>query len=172
MRSAVTVCRSSFGTTAIICNGNREKSDPTTASPVTTTGATSSSSSSGEKKDQQLEEVSEVILKEIPDSKVHWEYQQSNETAKVYDRKPIKIKCKEGRIYMWCACGWSRNQPFCDGTHRISQFQIKLMPIPWTCKKTGYYWFCNCKKTGKKVFCDGTHVNLIDDPNVIPTIKH
>lgn len=116
--------------------------------------------------------MSEVILKEIPDSLIHWEYQQSNETARVYDKKPIRIKCKEGRMYMWCSCGHSRNQPFCDGTHKIAQFHITLKPIPWSCKKTGYYWFCNCKKSGKKVFCDGTHVDLKSDPNIFSTVKY
>ena len=116
--------------------------------------------------------MTDVIIKDIPEAKIHWEYQQSCESARVYDRKPIRIKCKEGRMYMWCACGLSRNQPFCDGTHKIEQLGAKLKPLPWKCHKTGMYWFCNCKHSGKKVFCDGTHLKLAKDPNIIPTVKH
>lgn len=171
--AGVAVSRSPFTTTATIKSGDKGTNKEQAVSPA---GAAASKvevggdgkATAGEEK---LEEVTEVILKEIPDSKIHWEYQQSNETAIVYDRKPIRIKCKEGRIYMWCACGMSRNQPFCDGTHKIIQFNISLKPIPWSCRKTGYYWFCNCKKSGKKVFCDGTHIQLQEDPSVNPTIK-
>jgi len=111
------------------------------------------------------EEVPDVVLKEIPDAKIYWEYNQSSETAKVYDRKPIKVKCKEGKIYMWCSCGHSKTQPFCDGHHRFrDKLNVTLDPIPWKCRKTGYYWFCNCKKSKKKVFCDGSHLDLPKDP--------
>ena len=127
---------------------------------------------SKEGEEGELEEVTEVILKEIPEAKIHWEYQQPSASARVYDLKPIKIKCKEGRTYMWCACGLSRNQPFCDGTHRFTQLGATLKPLPWTCKQTGYYWFCNCKRSAKRVFCDGTHVELKSDPNLVTTVKH
>ena len=46
-------------------------------------------------------EIPDVILKEVPDAKHHWEYQQSSEEAQVYDRKPVKVKCTEGKVYMW-----------------------------------------------------------------------
>lgn len=46
-------------------------------------------------------EIPEVILKEVPDAKLHWEYQQPDVDAQVYDRKPVKVKCTEGKVYMW-----------------------------------------------------------------------
>jgi len=50
---------------------------------------------------KDADEVVDVIVKEIPDSKVHWEYSQDSSSAKVYDKKPIKLLCREGRMYMW-----------------------------------------------------------------------
>jgi iron-binding zinc finger CDGSH type len=41
--------------------------------------------------------------------KQHWEYHQK-ETGKVYSVKPIKVKCKEGNMYLWCSCGHSKSQ--------------------------------------------------------------
>ena len=33
-------------------------------------------------------------------------------------RAPIKVVLEAGKDYWWCACGQSKNQPFCDGTHK------------------------------------------------------
>ena len=52
-------------------------------------------------KSTEDEEIADVVIKEIPDALVHWEYGQDSATAKIYDRKPIKIKCREGKMYMW-----------------------------------------------------------------------
>ena len=30
---------------------------------------------------------------------------------------PYKVSLKNGDKYAWCACGESKNQPFCDGAH-------------------------------------------------------
>ena len=56
----------------------------------------------------------------------------------------------------WCACGMSKNQPFCDGTHKGSG----LVPLKYTAEKAGDYWLCACKHSGKKPLCDGTHKTL------------
>ena len=34
----------------------------------------------------------------------------------------IKIEVKEGKSYFWCSCGKSSKQPFCDGSHKGSEF--------------------------------------------------
>lgn len=66
-------------------------------------GKESKGKSSGQLKDEDSStvEIPEVILKEVPDAKNHWEYQQSSVNAQVFDRKPVKVKCNEGKIYMW-----------------------------------------------------------------------
>jgi CDGSH iron-sulfur domain-containing protein 3 len=70
----------------------------------------------------------------------------------------LKSKClnMEPGDYYWCACGESKNQPFCDGSHKGGEFS----PIPVKIdEKKDIYW-CMCKHSGTKPFCDGTHRNL------------
>ncbi|KAG7210214.1 hypothetical protein KM043_011766 [Ampulex compressa] len=82
------------------------------------------------------------------------------ENGVVYDKKPFKYLCEVGKTYTWCLCGHSRNQPFCDGTHRQIHRNIKLKPIRFTVTETKEYWICNCKQTSNRPFCDGTHKTL------------
>ena len=32
-------------------------------------------------------------------------------------KEPYLVEVEAGKVYAWCACGRSKNQPFCDGTH-------------------------------------------------------
>ncbi|XP_064647907.1 uncharacterized protein LOC135500392 isoform X2 [Lineus longissimus] len=83
--------------------------------------------------------------------------------GKIYDKKPFRLELEAGKKYFWCACGHSRNQPICDGSHRILdgtgfiKWGPKHRPIMFTVEKTGDYWLCNCKQTKNRPFCDGTH---------------
>ncbi len=69
---------------------------------------------------------------------------------------PAKTELEEGKEYFWCACGRSKNQPFCDGSHRGTGFT----PRKFTAEKTGEAYLCRCKQTKNPPFCDGTHRNL------------
>jgi CDGSH-type Zn-finger protein/mannose-6-phosphate isomerase-like protein (cupin superfamily) len=81
-------------------------------------------------------------------------------------RKPYYVELKGGRPYMWCRCGRSQRQPFCDGSHAGTGFE----PLLYVGKFDGEeVLFCGCKQTGDAPFCDGTHANLeggyqYDDP--------
>jgi len=68
-------------------------------------------------------------------------------------RAPIKLAVEAGKDYWWCACGKSAKQPFCDGSHKGSEFS----PVKFTPGESGDVWFCACKHSGKKPMCDGTH---------------
>ena len=70
--------------------------------------------------------------------------------------KPYNVQVEAGKDYYWCACGRSKNQPFCDGSHKA----VGLSPISFKAEKTGEVWLCGCRKTGKQPFCDGTHKKL------------
>ena len=35
---------------------------------------------------------------------------------------PIGVDVVEGKSYYWCTCGKSSKQPFCDGSHKGSEF--------------------------------------------------
>jgi CDGSH-type Zn-finger protein len=58
--------------------------------------------------------------------------------------------------YWWCACGASKQQPFCDGSHKGTGFGPKKVDI--TEGKT-VAW-CGCKRSKNAPFCDGSHAKL------------
>jgi CDGSH-type Zn-finger protein len=70
--------------------------------------------------------------------------------------QPIPVDVEAGKSYFWCACGQSKNQPFCDGSHKGSEFS----PVKWEAEATGTKWFCACKQTKGQPFCDGSHKKL------------
>ncbi|HEV57691.1 MAG TPA: glutamate synthase [Phycisphaerales bacterium] len=78
---------------------------------------------------------------------------------KIAARTPIAVELEAGKEYHWCACGRSKNQPFCDGSHEGSGFT----PLAFTAKEDGEAWLCRCKHTGNPPYCDGTHARLADD---------
>lgn len=66
---------------------------------------------------------------------------------------PFGVDVEEGKSYFWCACGKSANQPFCDGSHKGSEFS----PVKYTADKSKKVFFCGCKQTGNQPLCDGSH---------------
>ena len=69
---------------------------------------------------------------------------------------PYVVEVEAGKDYWWCACGRSKNQPFCDGSHKVTEFS----PVQYTATESTKVWFCGCKHTGKPPLCDGTHKTL------------
>jgi mannose-6-phosphate isomerase-like protein (cupin superfamily)/CDGSH-type Zn-finger protein len=85
--------------------------------------------------------------------------------AIIANRKGYYWEVKAGKRYLWCSCGRSKSQPFCDGSHLGSGF----LPIPFNAEHDEDVIFCGCKQTGTGPFCDGAHSNLpggylTDDP--------
>ena len=76
--------------------------------------------------------------------------------AKIAQKSPYKVEVLEGKKYAWCACGLSAKQPFCDGSHKITD----LGPFIYTATKSGDMYFCGCKQTAGAPLCDGTHNSL------------
>lgn len=70
--------------------------------------------------------------------------------------KPYVLDVKAGEKYFWCACGQSGNQPFCDGSHKETEFR----PQMYEAGEDGKVAFCGCKRSGGTPFCDGTHKDL------------
>jgi CDGSH-type Zn-finger protein len=77
-------------------------------------------------------------------------------TPVVAQKAPFGVKVEAGKSYWWCACGMSKKQPFCDGSHKGSG----LEPMQYTAAKTDTVWFCGCKASGAKPMCDGSHKRL------------
>jgi CDGSH-type Zn-finger protein/quercetin dioxygenase-like cupin family protein len=74
----------------------------------------------------------------------------------IAQKKPYFVELKAGRRYLWCACGRSAKQPFCDGSHAGTS----ILPLPFTAKEDSEAVLCGCKLTGTAPFCDGTHNSL------------
>lgn len=74
----------------------------------------------------------------------------------IAQKEPISVEVKEGKSYWWCACGQSKKQPFCDGSHKGSTFE----PLEYKADKDRTVFFCACKHTDKKPMCDGSHQKL------------
>ena len=74
----------------------------------------------------------------------------------IVQKAPFPIDVTAGEKYFWCACGKSSNQPFCDGSHKDTEFT----PLPYTAEQDRTIYFCGCKHTGGAPLCDGTHKNL------------
>lgn len=74
----------------------------------------------------------------------------------IAQKKPCIVELEEGKTYWWCACGRSKNQPFCDGSHQGTDFQ----PMKLVADKSGKRGLCCCKHSANAPFCDGSHNQL------------
>lgn len=89
-----------------------------------------------------------------------------DEEPRIAHRKGFYFEVKAGQRYLWCSCGRSANQPFCDGSHAGTGFS----PVLFEARADEDVIFCGCKHTGRRPFCDGAHNNLPgaaipDDPD-------
>jgi CDGSH-type Zn-finger protein len=74
----------------------------------------------------------------------------------------IKVEVTKGESYYWCSCGLSANQPFCDGSHKGSDFT----PVPYKAEEDKVVSFCGCKFSKKTPLCDGSHKDLPKEENI------
>jgi len=77
-------------------------------------------------------------------------------TPTIAQKSPYAVDVEAGKSYYWCACGQSKNQPFCDGSHKGSSFT----PVNWDATESKTVYFCGCKHSGKGALCDGSHNKL------------
>jgi CDGSH-type Zn-finger protein len=78
-----------------------------------------------------------------------------SETPNIVQKAPFVLELAPGKYY-WCACGKSKKQPFCDGSHKGSSFT----PVLFELQESRKIAFCGCKMTDNKPLCDGTHKKL------------
>lgn len=74
----------------------------------------------------------------------------------IAQKSPYAVELEAGKKYFWCACGLSKNQPFCDGSHKGSG----ITPTAFTADQTDTAFLCGCKHTANAPYCDGTHTTL------------
>jgi CDGSH iron-sulfur domain-containing protein 3 len=77
-------------------------------------------------------------------------------TPAIAQKSPFGVDVEAGKTYWWCACGQSKRQPFCDGSHKGGTF----VPLEFTAPETKTLWFCGCKHTKNQPLCDGAHNSL------------
>ncbi len=73
----------------------------------------------------------------------------------IVEKKPVVLELAAGTYY-WCSCGLSKNQPYCDGSHKGTEFT----PVAFEITEPRQVALCNCKHTGNAPFCDGAHTKL------------
>ncbi len=78
---------------------------------------------------------------------------------KIADMKPKSVQLNAEEEYYWCSCGLSKNQPFCDGSHRSTSFK----PRPFKVKEAQEAYLCMCKRSQNPPFCDGSHSRISKD---------
>jgi CDGSH-type Zn-finger protein len=71
----------------------------------------------------------------------------------IAQKAPYPVEVEAGKSYFWCACGKSAKQPFCDGSHKGSEF----VPVKYTAEESKKVFFCGCKASAKAPLCDGSH---------------
>jgi CDGSH-type Zn-finger protein len=74
----------------------------------------------------------------------------------IAQKSPYPVDVEAGQSYFWCACGQSKAQPFCDGSHKGGSF----VPLKYDAAETKTVYFCGCKHTGNPPLCDGGHAKL------------
>jgi len=73
----------------------------------------------------------------------------------IAQKGPFIIDVEAGTYY-WCACGRSKTQPFCDGSHQGTDFT----PVEIKAEEARTLFLCGCKHTRHPPFCDGEHGSL------------
>ena len=69
--------------------------------------------------------------------------------------EPYEVELEAG-TYWWCACGRSKNQPFCDGSHK----ETDITPVEFSIEEKKTVAWCGCKHSKNRPFCDGSHKNV------------
>ena len=73
----------------------------------------------------------------------------------IADRKPVILELESGTYY-WCSCGQSQTQPFCNGSHKGTEFT----PLAFEVVEKKQVALCNCKHSSNPPYCDGSHSKI------------
>ena len=74
---------------------------------------------------------------------------------RIAQKAPYALDLAPG-TYWWCACGRSKTQPFCDGSHQGTEFT----PVRIDIDSATSVALCGCKHSASKPYCDGIHKKL------------
>ncbi len=86
------------------------------------------------------------------ESELHKDFQKNPTKS----NKPILVDVLQGEKYLWCKCGRSKNQPFCDSSHHGTSHK----PVLFEAQKSRKLRLCNCKLTKNPPYCDDSHKTI------------
>ncbi len=78
------------------------------------------------------------------------------EKGKIAGNGPLIIDAEKDKPYAWCTCGLSTTQPYCNGSHKGTNFTPKVV----TESEGKKVALCTCKQTTNPPYCDGTHAKI------------
>jgi len=93
-----------------------------------------------------------IVTSDKAGSEISKDYKREKTTTP----EPAQVELEPNVTYLFCQCGFSKNQPFCDGSHHGSKFK----PKPFEVKRKTKARLCNCKHSKTSPFCDDSHLNL------------
>jgi len=91
-----------------------------------------------------------LVASSDPSSEISRGYKKKSTTT----MNPSVVQLEQGKKYLWCQCGKSKNQPFCDGAHHGT----KHKPLLFEAKRSGPARLCHCKLSKAGPFCDDSHL--------------
>ncbi len=93
-----------------------------------------------------------VIKSKDPKSELSSNYSKTDQRKAL----PSEQILEKGRNYLWCRCGFSKNQPYCDGNHHGTKFK----PLLFQAKSSKKSRICSCKLTKTPPYCDDSHTKF------------
>ncbi len=69
---------------------------------------------------------------------------------------PKRVELNKGEEVVFCRCGRSSNQPYCDGSHAGTGIE----PLIFAAEEDGEAFLCQCKQSANLPYCDGTHARF------------
>ena len=79
----------------------------------------------------------------------------------------IAVDVEQGKSYYWCSCGKSSKQPFCDGSHKGTEFN----PFVYKAESAKKMFFCACKQTINPFVTVRITKSNIENLNLTITLK-
>jgi CDGSH-type Zn-finger protein len=76
----------------------------------------------------------------------------------IASRTPVRVDLEASKTYLYCTCGRSDSQPFCDDSHQGTDFT----PMEFSVQEDRKALLCLCKHTKDAPYCDGSHASLAD----------
>ncbi len=79
---------------------------------------------------------------------------------KVAKNGPYVLDTEAGD-YIWCGCGLSKEDSFCDNAHKGTEYDgTDCAAILVQVEEDGKKPWCGCKHTKTRPWCDGSHAKL------------